>query len=100
MNNKVDVRAKDLAAQACHFAPYHGVRFTMLVITRKAGQTLYIGDHIKVTVVKTAGNAVRIGIDAPDEMSISRGELLNWLDRSTDVTRERKNHRLETAGAG
>jgi carbon storage regulator CsrA len=47
----------------------------MLVITRKAMQRLYIGDEICVTVVRLEGGQVRLGIEAPREVTILRGEL-------------------------
>ncbi|MFM8251725.1 MAG: carbon storage regulator [Planctomycetota bacterium] len=48
----------------------------MLVVTRKVGEQIVIGDHVTVTVVRIAGGAVRIGIEAPKEYSVMRRELL------------------------
>lgn len=48
----------------------------MLVLSRKSDQTIKIGDQITVTVVRLDSGRVRIGIDAPDEMKILRGEVL------------------------
>jgi len=48
----------------------------MLVISRKVGESLVIGDDIAVTVVKVAGGGVRLGIEAPDGYLIVREELL------------------------
>jgi carbon storage regulator len=47
----------------------------MLVLARKQGQTIVIDGRIKITVLKVKGSAVRLGIDAPEEVSIRRGEL-------------------------
>ena len=47
----------------------------MLVLSRKAGQEVMIGDDIKLTVVRVDGNRVRIGISAPRDVRILRGEL-------------------------
>ena len=47
----------------------------MLVLTRKQGQTIVIDDQVTITVVKVKGNCVRLGIDAPEKVSIRRGEL-------------------------
>ncbi|MEN9625965.1 MAG: Carbon storage regulator [archaeon] len=47
----------------------------MLVISRKAGDQLVIGDDIIVTVVKVEGDKVRIGIDAPSEVPVNRDEI-------------------------
>jgi len=47
----------------------------MLVLTRKVGERVLIGDQVAVTVVRIQGNAVRLGIDAPPEMAVVREEL-------------------------
>ncbi len=47
----------------------------MLVLTRKPLEKLFIGDNICVTVVRLSDGQVRLGIDAPREVSIVRGEL-------------------------
>ncbi len=48
----------------------------MLVLTRKLMERLYIGDDICVTVVRIEGGQVRIGIDAPRDVSVVRAELV------------------------
>jgi carbon storage regulator len=48
----------------------------MLVLTRKLLEKLYIGDDICVTVVRLEGGQVRLGIDAPREVSVVRAELI------------------------
>ncbi len=52
----------------------------MLVLTRKIGEKLVIGDNITVTVVQVNGNKVRLSIDAPSDVRILRGELACWND--------------------
>ncbi len=47
----------------------------MLVLTRKVGEQIKIGNDITVTVLEVLGSKVRIGIDAPEILSILRGEL-------------------------
>jgi len=49
----------------------------MLVVTRKVGERIVIGDNVTLTVVRIAGGLVRIGIDAPSDHVIVRKELLN-----------------------
>jgi carbon storage regulator len=49
----------------------------MLVLSRKVSQQILIGSDIRITVVKVERNQVRIGIDAPDHVTILRGELLD-----------------------
>ncbi len=48
----------------------------MLVLTRKLMERLFIGDNICVTVVRLEGGQVRLGIDAPREVSVVRAELV------------------------
>lgn len=47
----------------------------MLVLTRKPGQSLYIGDDVKVTLVEVKGNQVRVGVEAPPAVRIYREEI-------------------------
>lgn len=49
----------------------------MLVISRKIGETIRIGEEVVVTVVRTAVGSVRIGVEAPKDVRISRGELVD-----------------------
>lgn len=48
----------------------------MLILTRRLGESLSIGDDVKLTVLSIKANQVRIGIEAPKEVSIQRTELL------------------------
>lgn len=52
----------------------------MLLISRKLGEVIYIGDNIKLTVTEIGNTKVRIGITAPPEISITREELLRYDD--------------------
>jgi carbon storage regulator CsrA len=47
----------------------------MLVLSRKVNEEVVIGNDIKVTIVRVAGNRVRIGISAPDNVAIRRAEI-------------------------
>ena len=47
----------------------------MLVLSRKEGETLIIGDDIRVTIAQVRGNRVKVGVDAPSSVKIKRGEL-------------------------
>lgn len=48
----------------------------MLILTRKRSETIRIGDDILIKVIKTGRNTVKLGIEAPSEVRVLRGELL------------------------
>jgi len=52
---------------------------TMLVLSRKPGQTIHIGDDIEITVAEVEYDKVRIAISAPREVFVVRGELMNEI---------------------
>src|SRR5262245_22837053 len=58
----------------------------MLVLTRKLQQQIKIGDEITVTILKVKGNTVRVGITAPREVRVIRGELPKEGDTALDST--------------
>jgi carbon storage regulator len=61
----------------------------MLVLNRKIGEQIVIGDDIVVTVVKVQGKQVRIGIEAPLSVSIRRKELLPQVPSDADASPSR-----------
>lgn len=56
----------------------------MLILTRRVGETLMIGDQVTVTVLGVKGNQVRVGISAPKDVSVHREEIFQRIQR-TDV---------------
>jgi carbon storage regulator len=52
----------------------------MLVLSRKPGEKILIGEDVSVTVVRIGPNTVRIGIDAPRDMNIVRDELCQTIE--------------------
>lgn len=62
----------------------------MLVLSRRLGETLVIGEDIKITVLGIQGNQVRIGIDAPKEISVHREEVAQRIAAGIAHPSERK----------
>lgn len=66
----------------------------MLILTRRISESIIIGDDVKLTVLGIKGNQVRIGIDAPKDVSVHREEIY------TRIQEERSGEQSTTGGQG
>ncbi|MBL1141847.1 MAG: carbon storage regulator CsrA [Proteobacteria bacterium] len=62
----------------------------MLILTRRVGESLMIGDNVNVTVLGIRGNQVRIGVDAPKDVAVHREEIYDRIqqEKTDDVSSE------------
>jgi carbon storage regulator len=57
----------------------------MLILTRRVGEALKIGDEVSVTVLRVKGDQVRLGIEAPKSVTVHREELAERLEREASA---------------
>jgi carbon storage regulator len=59
----------------------------MLILSRKAGDSLMIDGGVRIVVLGVEGNSVRLGIDAPTDVRVMRGEILKQVERENERAR-------------
>ena len=71
----------------------------MLVLTRKSGEVITIGDDVRVTVIGIEGSQVKIGIDAPKQVKVHRAEILERIrqENAAGIVRQTKEYPAELA---
>lgn len=63
----------------------------MLILTRRVGETLVIGDDVTVTVLGVRGNQVRLGVNAPKDVAVHREEIYQRIQNEKDAAEKRFN---------
>lgn len=60
----------------------------MLVLTRKLGESIVIGNNVRVTILEMQGKQIRLGIDAPSEVPVHRGEVYERIEAENKLAAE------------
>lgn len=69
----------------------------MLILTRRVGETIVIGDNVIVTVLGIKGNQVRIGVNAPKDVSVHREEIYQRIQQEKNTSSKQPEEEFITA---
>lgn len=71
----------------------------MLILTRKAGESLYLGDNIKLKVLSIQGKQIKIGLEVPDDMPVYREEVYLKIQEQNRMAAEASSDDLLAAAS-
>lgn len=57
----------------------------MLVLTRKAGESIVIGNQVRITILEIQGRQIRLGVEAPADISVHRGEVYERIKQENQM---------------
>jgi len=69
----------------------------MLVLSRKPGESVTIGDEVRITVLSISGKQVRIGIEAPSDIAVHREEIYNKIANEQNENEQKRTAETSTA---
>jgi len=72
----------------------------MLLLTRKLGENIRIGDDVKITIVEVKGNHVKLGIDAPPSVKVHREEIYERIQAENRRARQAEAQNQNGGGSG
>ncbi len=67
----------------------------MLILTRKSGESINIGEEIKITILEIKGNQVRVGIQAPRNVAVHREEIYQLIKKQNILAAKQATNNLE-----